>query len=92
MCVISNSSAGTTVVTAAVVEGQTNAKLKSTLKLHFKFDSMTLVLYSSTGSEVTQHDLWEFHHMCNPRVVGNKFIVAVRSLQSTIFLYKKECC
>uniref|UniRef100_A0AAR2KLL4 Vacuolar protein sorting 13 homolog A n=1 Tax=Pygocentrus nattereri TaxID=42514 RepID=A0AAR2KLL4_PYGNA len=45
------SGAGTTVVTAAVVEGQKVAKLKSTLKLHFKFDSMTLVLYSSSGSE-----------------------------------------
>lgn len=39
-------------VTAAVVEGQKNVALKSTLKLHFKFDSMTLVLYSSSGSEV----------------------------------------
>ncbi|XP_072538496.1 intermembrane lipid transfer protein VPS13A isoform X2 [Salminus brasiliensis] len=45
------SGAGTTVVTAAVVEGQKAAKLKSTLKLHFKFDSMTLALYNSSGSE-----------------------------------------
>uniref|UniRef100_A0A671VJ44 Vacuolar protein sorting 13 homolog A n=1 Tax=Sparus aurata TaxID=8175 RepID=A0A671VJ44_SPAAU len=37
---------GNTVVTAAVVETQKNSKLKSTLKLDFKFDSMTLVLYS----------------------------------------------
>uniref|UniRef100_A0AAR2KW21 Vacuolar protein sorting 13 homolog A n=1 Tax=Pygocentrus nattereri TaxID=42514 RepID=A0AAR2KW21_PYGNA len=43
---------GTTVVTAAVVEGQKVAKLKSTLKLHFKFDSMTLVLYSSSGKQL----------------------------------------
>ncbi|CAG5923536.1 unnamed protein product [Menidia menidia] len=36
-----------TVVTAAVVETQKkDIKLKTTLKLHFKFDSMTLVLYS----------------------------------------------
>uniref|UniRef100_A0A8B9RG09 Vacuolar protein sorting 13 homolog A n=1 Tax=Astyanax mexicanus TaxID=7994 RepID=A0A8B9RG09_ASTMX len=47
----SQGSGGTTVVTAAVVEGQKAAKLKSTLKLYFKFDSMTLVLYNSSGSE-----------------------------------------
>ncbi|XP_041793933.1 vacuolar protein sorting-associated protein 13A isoform X1 [Chelmon rostratus] len=35
-----------TVVTAAVVETQKNNQLKNTLKLDFKFDSMTLVLYS----------------------------------------------
>nr|XP_046243502.1 vacuolar protein sorting-associated protein 13A isoform X2 [Scatophagus argus] len=35
-----------TVVIAAVVEPQKNSKLKNTLKLDFKFDSMTLVLYS----------------------------------------------
>ncbi|KAB5567777.1 hypothetical protein PHYPO_G00236760 [Pangasianodon hypophthalmus] len=50
------SGAGTTVVTAAVVEGQKTAKQKSTLKLHFKFDSMTLVLYSSSGSETALLD------------------------------------
>lgn len=37
---------GNTVVTAAVVETQQNIKMKTTLKLDFKFDSMTLVLYS----------------------------------------------
>ncbi|XP_053480404.1 vacuolar protein sorting-associated protein 13A isoform X2 [Ictalurus furcatus] len=52
----SQGSGGTTVVTAAVVEGQKTAKLKSTLKLHFKFDSMTLVLYSSSGSETALLD------------------------------------
>ncbi|XP_060787336.1 vacuolar protein sorting-associated protein 13A isoform X2 [Neoarius graeffei] len=52
----SQESGGTTVVTAAVVEGQKTAKLKSTLKLHFKFDSMTLVLYSSSGSETALLD------------------------------------
>ncbi|XP_078141113.1 intermembrane lipid transfer protein VPS13A isoform X2 [Centroberyx gerrardi] len=41
-----------TVVTAAVVETQKSSKLKSTLKLDFKFDSMTLVLYSPNGIEV----------------------------------------
>ncbi|KAM7018715.1 intermembrane lipid transfer protein VPS13A isoform 2-T2 [Tautogolabrus adspersus] len=39
-----------TVVTAAVVETQKTSKLKSTLKLDFKFDSMTLVLYSPNGN------------------------------------------
>ncbi|XP_058245185.1 vacuolar protein sorting-associated protein 13A isoform X2 [Hemibagrus wyckioides] len=52
----SQESGGNTVVTAAVVEGQKNVALKSTLKLHFKFDSMTLVLYSSSGSEVALLD------------------------------------
>lgn len=32
-------------VTAAVVETQKHSKLKTTLKLNFKFDSMTLVLF-----------------------------------------------
>ncbi|XP_045891706.1 vacuolar protein sorting-associated protein 13A isoform X2 [Micropterus dolomieu] len=40
-----------TVVTAAVVETQKNNKLKTTLKLDFKFDSMTLILYSPNGNE-----------------------------------------
>lgn len=39
-------------MTAAVVETQKNSKLKNTLKLDFKFDSMTLVLYSPNGNEV----------------------------------------
>ncbi|XP_031164575.1 vacuolar protein sorting-associated protein 13A isoform X3 [Sander lucioperca] len=41
-----------TVVTAAVVEPQKSSKLKSTLKVDFKFDSMTLVLYSPNGNEI----------------------------------------
>ncbi|KAM9858498.1 intermembrane lipid transfer protein VPS13A [Aulostomus maculatus] len=41
-----------TVVTAAVVETQKNRKLKTTLKLDFKFDSMTLVLYSPNENEI----------------------------------------
>ncbi|XP_062274089.1 vacuolar protein sorting-associated protein 13A isoform X2 [Scomber scombrus] len=45
-----------TVVTAAVVETQKNSKLKSTLKLDFKFDSMTLVLYSPNGNELPPLD------------------------------------
>ncbi|XP_062237859.1 vacuolar protein sorting-associated protein 13A isoform X1 [Platichthys flesus] len=40
------------VVTAAVVETQKNSKLKSTLKLDFKFDSMTLVVFSPNGNEL----------------------------------------
>uniref|UniRef100_A0A8K9UQ46 Vacuolar protein sorting 13 homolog A n=1 Tax=Oncorhynchus mykiss TaxID=8022 RepID=A0A8K9UQ46_ONCMY len=48
----SQASGGNTVVTAAVVETQKSTKLKSTLKLDFKFDSMTLVLYSPNGTEV----------------------------------------
>ncbi|XP_076846491.1 intermembrane lipid transfer protein VPS13A isoform X2 [Brachyhypopomus gauderio] len=47
----SQGSGGTTVVTAAVVEGQKVSKLKTTLKVLFKFHSMTVVLYSSSGSE-----------------------------------------
>uniref|UniRef100_A0AAY5F2Q5 Vacuolar protein sorting 13 homolog A n=1 Tax=Electrophorus electricus TaxID=8005 RepID=A0AAY5F2Q5_ELEEL len=45
-------SSGTTVVTAAVVEGQKVTRLKSKLTVLFKFDSMTLVLYSPSGSEM----------------------------------------
>uniref|UniRef100_A0A3B4VK63 Vacuolar protein sorting 13 homolog A n=1 Tax=Seriola dumerili TaxID=41447 RepID=A0A3B4VK63_SERDU len=45
-------SQGNTVVIAAVVETQKNSKLKSTLKLDFKFDSMTLVVYSPNGNEI----------------------------------------
>ncbi|KAM7416667.1 hypothetical protein PAMA_018632 [Pampus argenteus] len=41
-----------TVVIAAVVETQKNSKLKNTLKLDFKFDSMTLVLYSPNENEL----------------------------------------
>ncbi|CAB1321661.1 unnamed protein product, partial [Coregonus sp. 'balchen'] len=47
-----NPTSGNTVVTAAVVETQKSTKLKSTLKLDFKFDSMTLVLYSPNWTEV----------------------------------------
>uniref|UniRef100_A0A7N6AUJ7 Vacuolar protein sorting 13 homolog A n=1 Tax=Anabas testudineus TaxID=64144 RepID=A0A7N6AUJ7_ANATE len=47
-------SQGNTVVIAAVVETQKNSKLKSTLKLDFKFDSMTVVLYSPNVNELTQ--------------------------------------
>ncbi|XP_074527415.1 intermembrane lipid transfer protein VPS13A isoform X2 [Halichoeres trimaculatus] len=45
-----------TVVTAAVVETQKSTKMKSTLKLDFKFDSMTLVLYSPNGNVIQQLD------------------------------------
>ncbi|KAI4820200.1 hypothetical protein KUCAC02_028184 [Chaenocephalus aceratus] len=40
-----------TVVTAAVVEPRKNSKLKSTLKLDFKFDSMTLLLTLDSHDE-----------------------------------------
>lgn len=39
-------------VTAAVVETQQNIKMKTTLKLDFKFDSMMLILYSSQENVV----------------------------------------
>ncbi|XP_028980284.2 vacuolar protein sorting-associated protein 13A isoform X3 [Esox lucius] len=48
----SQGTGGNTVVTAAVVEPQKTTKLKNTLKLDFRFDSMTLVLYSPNGPEM----------------------------------------
>ncbi|XP_023658646.1 intermembrane lipid transfer protein VPS13A isoform X2 [Paramormyrops kingsleyae] len=54
----SQNAGGSTVVTAAVVETQKAAKLKTTLKLHFKFDYMTVVLYSHSGNEA---------HLLDPR-------------------------
>ncbi|KAL6114111.1 vps13a [Pungitius sinensis] len=48
-----------TVVIAAVVEPQKSIKLKSKLKLDFKFDSMTLVLYSPN---VNQTQLLDSHN------------------------------
>uniref|UniRef100_A0AAQ6A429 Vacuolar protein sorting 13 homolog A n=1 Tax=Amphiprion ocellaris TaxID=80972 RepID=A0AAQ6A429_AMPOC len=48
-------SVSNTVVTAAVVETQKNSKLKSTLKVDFKFDSMTVVVYSPNENEVKTH-------------------------------------
>ena len=47
-------------VTAAVVETQKSTKLKNILKVDFKFDSMTLVLYSPNGTEVTIASLHTF--------------------------------
>ncbi|TNN62598.1 Vacuolar protein sorting-associated protein 13A [Liparis tanakae] len=41
-----------TVVTAAVVEPHKSSKLKTTLKVDFQFDSMTLVLYSPNVNEI----------------------------------------
>ncbi|XP_043916804.1 vacuolar protein sorting-associated protein 13A isoform X2 [Protopterus annectens] len=43
--------AGRTVVTAAVVETHTLTKVKTTLKLAFDFDSLSLVLYSASTTE-----------------------------------------
>nr|XP_012773474.2 vacuolar protein sorting-associated protein 13A isoform X2 [Maylandia zebra] len=53
-----------TVVTAAVVETQKNSKLrKNTLKLNFKFDSLTVVLYSSNEDKLEpQRELSGPHH------------------------------
>uniref|UniRef100_A0A8C5DBC6 Vacuolar protein sorting 13 homolog A n=1 Tax=Gouania willdenowi TaxID=441366 RepID=A0A8C5DBC6_GOUWI len=45
-----------TVVTAAVVETHNTNRLKTTLKLEFKFDSMTLVLYSPIDNELQISD------------------------------------
>uniref|UniRef100_A0A8C6Y4R2 Vacuolar protein sorting 13 homolog A n=1 Tax=Naja naja TaxID=35670 RepID=A0A8C6Y4R2_NAJNA len=43
--------AGTTVVTSAVVEMRSSVKVKTTLKLDFQFDSLTLVLYSPQSKQ-----------------------------------------
>ncbi|XP_054253456.1 intermembrane lipid transfer protein VPS13A [Indicator indicator] len=57
----SQHSAGVTVVTSAVVELHSPVKIKTTLKLDFRFDSLTLVLYSPNSKQVTnldqRHDL-----------------------------------
>ncbi|ETE71307.1 Vacuolar protein sorting-associated protein 13A, partial [Ophiophagus hannah] len=46
-----HSGAGTTVVTSAVVEMHSSVKVKTTLKLDFRFDSLTLVLYSPQSKQ-----------------------------------------
>uniref|UniRef100_H3AXY1 Vacuolar protein sorting 13 homolog A n=1 Tax=Latimeria chalumnae TaxID=7897 RepID=H3AXY1_LATCH len=48
----SQHSGGTTVVTAAVVEAHTPAKVKTTLKLDFQFDSLSLELYSPNSNQI----------------------------------------
>ncbi|XP_032532832.1 vacuolar protein sorting-associated protein 13A isoform X2 [Chiroxiphia lanceolata] len=48
--------AGVTVVTSAVVELHSPVQIKTTLKLDFKFDSLTLVLYSPNSKQVTSLD------------------------------------
>uniref|UniRef100_A0A8C3CU79 Vacuolar protein sorting 13 homolog A n=1 Tax=Cairina moschata TaxID=8855 RepID=A0A8C3CU79_CAIMO len=45
-----------TVVTSAVVELHSPVKIKTTLKLDFRFDSLTLVLYSPNSKQVTNLD------------------------------------
>ncbi|XP_024132153.1 vacuolar protein sorting-associated protein 13A isoform X3 [Oryzias melastigma] len=55
----SGSTSSNTVVTAAVVETQQDMQRKTTLKLDFKFDSMTVVLYSPNKNEMEVLDL---HH------------------------------
>ncbi|NWR93258.1 VP13A protein, partial [Furnarius figulus] len=52
----SQHSAGVTVVTSAVVELHSPVKIKTTLKLDFKFDSLTLVLYSPNSKQVNSLD------------------------------------
>ncbi|NXY44196.1 VP13A protein, partial [Ceuthmochares aereus] len=52
----SQHSAGVTVVTSAVVELHSPVKIKTTLKLDFRFDSLTLVLYSPNSKQVTNLD------------------------------------
>uniref|UniRef100_A0A8D0LA51 VPS13-like middle region domain-containing protein n=1 Tax=Sphenodon punctatus TaxID=8508 RepID=A0A8D0LA51_SPHPU len=47
----SQRSAGMTVVTSAVVEMHSSVKTKTTLKLDFRFDSLTLVLYSPNSNQ-----------------------------------------
>uniref|UniRef100_A0A674GIN8 Vacuolar protein sorting 13 homolog A n=1 Tax=Taeniopygia guttata TaxID=59729 RepID=A0A674GIN8_TAEGU len=48
-----NVSTCVTVVTSAVVELHSPMKIKTTLKLDFKFDSLTLVLYSPNSKQVS---------------------------------------
>uniref|UniRef100_A0A8C4XVK5 Vacuolar protein sorting 13 homolog A n=1 Tax=Falco tinnunculus TaxID=100819 RepID=A0A8C4XVK5_FALTI len=52
----SQQSAGVTVVTSAVVELHSPMKIKTTLKLDFRFDSLTLVLYSPNSKQMTNLD------------------------------------
>ncbi|RLW05256.1 hypothetical protein DV515_00005324 [Chloebia gouldiae] len=52
----SQHSAGVTVVTSAVVELHSPMKIKTTLKLDFRFDSLTLVLYSPNSKQVNSLD------------------------------------
>uniref|UniRef100_A0A8B9CKS9 Vacuolar protein sorting 13 homolog A n=1 Tax=Anser brachyrhynchus TaxID=132585 RepID=A0A8B9CKS9_9AVES len=52
----SQQSAGVTVVTSAVVELHSPVKIKTTLKLDFRFDSLTLVLYSPNSKQVGIRD------------------------------------
>uniref|UniRef100_A0A8C3VFZ9 Vacuolar protein sorting 13 homolog A n=1 Tax=Catharus ustulatus TaxID=91951 RepID=A0A8C3VFZ9_CATUS len=49
----SQHSTGVTVVTSAVVELHSPMKIKTTLKLDFRFDSLTLVLYSPNSKQVS---------------------------------------
>ncbi|XP_057221541.1 intermembrane lipid transfer protein VPS13A isoform X1 [Malurus melanocephalus] len=52
----SHQSAGVTVVTSAVVEMHSPMKIKTTLKLDVRFDSLTLVLYSPGSKQVNSSD------------------------------------
>uniref|UniRef100_A0A8C8SXH0 Vacuolar protein sorting 13 homolog A n=1 Tax=Pelusios castaneus TaxID=367368 RepID=A0A8C8SXH0_9SAUR len=57
----SQHSAGTTVVTTAVVESHSSAKVKTTLNLDFQFDCLTLVLYSLNSKQVPSLDQRDDH-------------------------------
>ncbi|XP_044301886.1 vacuolar protein sorting-associated protein 13A isoform X2 [Varanus komodoensis] len=56
-----HSGAGVTVVTAAVVEMHPSVKVKTTLKLDFQFDSLTLVLYSPNSNQPLVQDERDDH-------------------------------
>uniref|UniRef100_A0A6J0T466 Intermembrane lipid transfer protein VPS13A isoform X2 n=1 Tax=Pogona vitticeps TaxID=103695 RepID=A0A6J0T466_9SAUR len=51
-----HSGAGVTVVTSAVVEMHSSVKVKTTLKLDFQFDSLTLALYSPNSNQLSLQD------------------------------------
>ncbi|XP_060618149.2 intermembrane lipid transfer protein VPS13A isoform X1 [Anolis sagrei] len=50
------SGGGTTVLTSAVVEMHSSVKVKTTLKLDFQVDSLTLVLYSPNSNQLPVQD------------------------------------
>ncbi|XP_061483494.1 intermembrane lipid transfer protein VPS13A isoform X2 [Rhineura floridana] len=56
-----HSGAGVRVVTSAVVEAHSSVKVKTTLKLDFQFDSLTLVLYSPNSNQPPVQDQRDGH-------------------------------
>lgn len=61
-------------MTTAVVEAQKKSKLKNTLKLNFKFDSMTLVLYSPNENVVMHTQTQARPEMCEHIILVFSFI------------------